>query len=140
MERWREVWRTAIVPLLSTKSLLALQHGLTNWDSRLICNMTVYPMPGWNGDDSPIAACALGYCGWHGEGLNTVAEVEEFFARLCFEIDQRLGEPSGCRHFLNWFDSTPKSESWPKLLGEVCLALSVRGESGVDTPVVVPAS
>jgi hypothetical protein len=44
----------------------------------------------------------VGYCAWQGDGLETVAEVEEFFARVCFEADQVLGEPAACRWFLNW--------------------------------------
>src|SRR5262249_42196250 len=61
--------------------------------------------------DWPVeAACAVGFCGWQGDGLETVAEVEEFFARVCFEIDQRLGEPAACRWFLNWFDETPRDD------------------------------
>jgi len=48
-----------------------------------------------------------------------VAEVEEFFARACFEADQRLGEPAGCRWFLNWFDETPRDEMRRLLFAEV---------------------
>jgi hypothetical protein len=70
--------------------------------------------------DWPVeAACALGYCGWQGEGLTTVGGVEEFFTRMCFEADQRLGEPAGCRHFLNWFDDTPRELMRPVLAREV---------------------
>ena len=70
--------------------------------------------------DWPVeAACALGYCGWQGDGLETVGEVEEFFARACFEADQRLGEPAACRWFLNWFDDTPRDEMRRELLAEV---------------------
>jgi hypothetical protein len=64
-------------------------------------------------------ACALAFCGWQGEGLETVAEVEEFFARVCFEIDERLGEPAACRWFLNWFDDSPRGEMRTQLLSEV---------------------
>jgi hypothetical protein len=52
--------------------------------------------------------------------------VEEFFARMCFEIDQRLGEPAGCRWFLNWFDETPREEMRQQLLAEVKRALAQR--------------
>jgi len=84
------------------------------------------------------AACGLGYCGWQGEGLHSVAEVEEFFARACFEADQRLGEPAGCRWFLNWFDETPRDEMRRLLFAEVKRQLSQRlaaqaGESRAET-------
>jgi hypothetical protein len=77
--------------------------------------------------DWPVeAACALGFCGWQGEELETVGQVEEFFARLCFEADQRLGEPAACRWFLNWFDDTPRADMRRELLGEVERALAER--------------
>lgn len=56
-------------------------------------------------------------------------QVEEFFARVCFEADQRLGEPAGCRWFLNWFDDTPRDQMRHELLTEVDRTLIER-ESG----------
>jgi hypothetical protein len=77
--------------------------------------------------DWPIeAACAIGYAGWHGDGLETVAEVEEFFTRTCFESDQRLGKPGGCRWFLSWYDETPRDEMRRLLLAEVNRVLAER--------------
>ena len=58
--------------------------------------------------------------------LGTVGEVEEFFARVCFEADQRLGEPAACRWFLNWFDDTPREDILRELLAEVDAALAAR--------------
>ena len=77
--------------------------------------------------DWPVeAACALGFCGWQGDELESVGQVEEFFARACFEADQRLGEPAACRWFLNWFDDTPRDHMRRDLLNEVELALAQR--------------
>jgi hypothetical protein len=135
MESWRKVWREGVVPLLSTGSLEALRRGLLADDERLVQGATTTPPPLPSVQDWPVeAACALGYCGWQGEGLETVAEVEEFFARMCFEIDQRLGEPAGCRWFLNWFDETPRPAMRQELLGEVNLALAIRrgGEAAIE--------
>jgi hypothetical protein len=127
MESWRKVWREGVAPLLSTSALEALRAGLLGDDARLLQGATTTPPPLPCVQDWPVeAACALGYCGWQGEGLETVAEVEEFFARMCFEIDQRLGEPAGCRWFLNWFDEAPREEMRRDLLGEVNLALADR--------------
>ncbi len=132
MESWRKVWREGLVPLLSTGSLEALRRALAGDDPRLIQGATTTPPPLQCVQDWPVeAACALGYCGWVGDGLETVAEVEEYFARMCFEIDQRLGEPAGCRWFLNWFDETPRDEMRRLLLGEVHRALA-RRQSGDD--------
>jgi hypothetical protein len=79
-------------------------------------------MQEWNVE----GCCGIGYCGWKGEGLQTVGSVDEFFARSCFEADQRLGEPAGCRWFLNWFDDTPREEMRNELLDEVERTLAQR--------------
>src|SRR5437868_13610401 len=127
MESWRNVWRKGVVPLLSTESLEALRQALVNDDPRLLQGATTTPPPLQCVQDWPVeAACALGYCGWQGDGLETVAEVEEFFARMCFEIDQQLGEPAACRWFLNWFDETPRDEMRRELLAEGTRALAQR--------------
>ncbi|MHB1425716.1 MAG: hypothetical protein ACYC3I_21315 [Gemmataceae bacterium] len=132
MESWRKVWRDGLAPLLSNSALESLQGALQSDDARLLQGATTTPPPLQCVQDWPVeAACALGFCGWQGEGLETVAEVEEFFARTCFEIDQRLGEPAACRWFLNWFDETPRDEMLPQLLSEVQYAL-VQRRSAVD--------
>jgi hypothetical protein len=53
------------------------------------------------------------------EGLETVGEVEEYFARMCCECDKALGEEAGARWFLNWWDETPRAEAVTGLLAEV---------------------
>jgi hypothetical protein len=135
MESWRKVWREGLVPLVSTAGLEALRRGLVDDDARLVQGTTTTPPPLASVQDWPVeAACVLGYCGWQGEGLETVAEVEEFFARMCFEIDQRLGEPAGCRWFLNWFDETPRQDMRRELLAEVNRALAQRRSDVEDEP------
>jgi hypothetical protein len=78
------------------------------------------------------AACALGYCGWKGGGLATVRDVEEFFAEACIEADRLLGEPGGIRHFLNWYDDTPRGEMRRQLLAEVEAELGDRADNARD--------
>src|SRR5437763_9030928 len=127
MESWRNVWRTGVATLLSTESLESLREALATDDPRLLQGSTTTPPPLQCVQDWPVeAACALGYCGWIGDGLETVAEVEEFFARMCFEIDQQMGEPAACRWFLNWFDDTPRQEMRRELLIEVQRTLAER--------------
>jgi hypothetical protein len=136
MESWRKVWRDGLAPLISTEGLEALRAALANDDARLLQGATTTPPPLQCVQDWPVeAACALGYCGWQGEGLESVAEVEEYFARLCFEVDQRLGEPAACRWFLNWFDETPRDEMRALLLAEVGRTLGQRraGPEAEDT-------
>ena len=127
MESWRKVWREGLVPYLSTEGLQALARALTGDDPRLLQGATTTPPPLQCVQDWPVeAACVLGYCGWQGDGLETVAEVEEYFARLCFEADQVLGEPAACRWFLNWYDETPRPEMCSQLLEEVRRTLADR--------------
>jgi hypothetical protein len=127
METWRKVWREGVAPQLSTAGLEALRQGLLSDDSRLLQGATTTPPPLQCVQDWPVeAACALGYCGWQGDGLETVGEVEEFFAKVCFEADQLLGEAAACRWFLNWFDDTPRPEMRRLLLAEVNRSLAHR--------------
>ncbi len=127
MDTWRKVWRNGFVPVLSSFGLVQLREALEYDDLRLVQGATTSPPPLLCVQDWPVeACCALGYCGWQGDGLTTVGEVEEFFARCCFEADERLGEPAACRWFLNWFDDTPREEMLRALLAEVELALDER--------------
>jgi hypothetical protein len=120
MESWRKVWREGMAPQFSPAGLEALRQALLTDDARLLQGATTTPPPLQCVQDWPVeAACALGFCGWQGEGLETVAEVEEFFARACYETDQRLGEPAACRWFLNWYDETPREDMRRQLLAEV---------------------
>jgi hypothetical protein len=136
MESWRKVWREGLAPYLSTPGLEALKLALVSDDARLLQGATTTPPPLQCVQDWPVeAACVVGYCGWQGDGLETVAEVEEFFARICFETDQALGEPAACRWFLNWFDETPRAEVRAQLLAEVNRTLGERLGQGGDPAV-----
>lgn len=131
---WRKAWREGVVPNVSTAALQALARGLEENDPRLVQGATTSPPPLQCVREWPVeAACGLGYMGWQGENLETVAEVEEYFTRMCFEIDQKLGEPAACRWFLNWFDETPRQEMRDALLCEVRLAIAQRGDNHVAT-------
>jgi hypothetical protein len=133
MESWRKVWREGLAPLLSTSGLQALREALVNDDARLLQGATTTPPPLQCVQDWPVeAACVIGYCGWQGDGLESVAQVEEFFARICFEVDQRLGEPAGCRWFLNWFDDLPRQEVRTQLRAEVTRTLAQRLSVGQE--------
>lgn len=137
MESWRKVWRDGLAPLLSTPGLEALRRALMTDDGRLLQGATTTPPPLECVQDWPVeAACAVTYCGWQGDHIESVARAEEFFARTCFEVDQRLGEPAACRWFLNWFDETPREEMRRHLLVEVSRTLAQRhGEKPEAVPV-----
>lgn len=128
MESWRLVFRDGFAHVLSDNALRALAEGLRFDDPRITQGSTTTPPPLMCVQDWAVeAACCLGYAGWQGEGLDTVGEVEEFFARACFAADERIGEPAACRWFLNWFDDTPRQEMRRELLAEVERAMKERG-------------
>ena len=133
MESWRKVWREGLAPVLSTNGLRALRRGLVSDDPRLTQGSTTTPPPLQCVLDWPVeGACVMGYCAWQGDGLESVGEVEEYFAKVCFEADQRLGEPAAVRYFLNWFDDTPRDEVRRELLTEVNRALAERFVPGAE--------
>ena len=134
METWRQVWREGVAPQLSNEGLEALQKALQADDERLLQGATTSPPPLQCVRDWAVeGACVIGYCGWQGDGLQTVSQVEEFFAQVCFEVDKTLGEPAACRWFLNWFDDTPRAEVRGLLLSEVNRTLAQRrGEVKAD--------
>jgi hypothetical protein len=104
-----------------------LKQALAADDPALIQGATTEPPPLRAVQDWPVeAACAVAYAGWQGEGLATIGEVEDFFARICFGADKALGEPAGCRWFFNWFDETPRGQMRLALLAEIDLALAGR--------------
>lgn len=127
METWQRVWRDGFAPGLSDAGLEALRDALVDDDPRLLQGCTTLPAALEDAVRWPVeAACVIGYCGWQSEGLETVAAVEEFFARACLDADERLGCPAACRWFLNWFDETPRDQMRELLLPEVVAILATR--------------
>jgi hypothetical protein len=127
MTAWQKCFREGFAPQLSTRALEALRAALASDDERLITGATTSPPPLQACAKWPVeAACPIGLSGWQGEGLTTVGQVEEYFARMCYETDRRLGEPAACRYFLNWVDDTPRDEMRQALVHEVLRALAGR--------------
>jgi hypothetical protein len=127
MENWKKVWRDGLVSSLTTRELEALRQALVRDDARLIQHATCSPPASEIFHETAVeCACALGFCGWQADGLDTVGEVEAFFIRTCLAADEALGEPGICRHFLNWFDETPRADMRWQLLQEVNRALGQR--------------
>ena len=136
MESWRQVWRNGFVPGFTTAGLEALRDALRSDDPRLIQGATTTPPPLMAVQDWPVeGCCGVSFCGWHdGQGLTTVGEVEESFAKACFEADERLGEAAACRWFLNAFDGWSRSEMIANLLPEVEYVLAQRGIGTASDP------
>lgn len=136
MESWRSTWRNGFAPTMPTTGLKALRDALRADDPRLTQGSTTTPPPLMCVQDWPCeGGCALAYmgaCENGGIGKATVGEVEEFFAKACFDADERIGEPAACRWFLNWFDDTPRDEMRRELLAEVERELWRRQEKSND--------
>jgi hypothetical protein len=132
MNSWQFAWRNGIAPQLSTAGLEALAKALADDDKALIQNASIFPPPLQCVADWPVeAACSICLAGWKGDGLKTVGEVEEYFALVCYEAGNRLGDPSGARYFLNWHDETLRADLRSQLLPEVQRELARR--SGTAT-------
>ena len=125
---WRETWRKGFAPKLSVPGLRALRDALKADDARLLQGATCSPPPLQCVRDWRIeAGCGIVLAHWLGDDPEcTTEEAEEYFGRVCFEVDQALGEPAACRWFLNWFDETPREEMRQDLLVEVDLAIVER--------------
>lgn len=127
MESWRKVWREGVVLQLSTAGLTALEKALVTDDSRLIQGATTSPPPLTCMQECPVeGACPISFSVWVGDGRETVGEVEDFFAKVCFEADVKLGEPAAIRWLLNFWDDTPRDEARRLLLAEVQRELTLR--------------
>jgi len=140
-EPWRRAWRAAAA-VLAPDELEALRAALLVDDPRLIQGATTEPPPLLACQSWPVeAACPLAYCGWR-VGLVTVAEVEEFFARACFKIDEALGEWAACRYLLNWIDETPRGDMVAALLAEISAtpAASAPARKDSDADAATPPS
>lgn len=131
MELWRTTFRERVAPCMETPALTALLKAVVEDDPRLLQGATTTPPPLQCVQDWPVeAACAIGYGGWQGMGLETIAEVEEYFARKCFDFDQIPSfEPAACRYFLNWYDDTPREEMRQELSIELRRTLAERAGS-----------
>jgi hypothetical protein len=130
---WQRVFANGFAPQLGIDGLRALRNALENNDPHLIQGATTVPPPLRVMEDEDVeAACAIVFCGWQGVGLTTVGQAEEFFARACYDCDQIMGESAACRHFLNWFDDTPRDEMRKLLLPVVRRVLSVYEQMHFD--------
>ena len=130
MPAWKKVFRNGLLPHITEIELRTLRKLIVEDDKRLLQGATTTPPPLMCVQDWSVeAACLTGMCGWAsltaGELTEaTVGDVEAAFAKLCFDIDQTIGEPGGVRHLLCWYDETPRDEMRRELLIEIDLALS----------------
>ncbi len=127
MEAWRSTWRKGILPFLNVRHLEVLMDALQSDDPRLVQGATTIPKPLQCTQTWPVeCACALTFMGWQADDKHRVGEAEEWFAVMCHNVDQHLGEPAGIRWFLCWYDDTPREEMRKELLQEVIFSIGVK--------------
>jgi hypothetical protein len=133
---WQFVWRNGFSKVLPLKGLENLARSLLRDDPALVQGSTTTPPPLLCVQDWACeAADAIGYAGWKNDPpLATVGEVEEAFAKACFEADQLLGEPAACRYFLNFWDDTPRNDVRLQFYPEVLSAIRERGGDAASLP------
>jgi hypothetical protein len=120
MVHWQQIWRLGIAPQLSAAAIRSLRRGLSTNDRRLVQGRTSNPPALLGLEDAEVeAACAIGYAGWQGEGHDTVGSLNAYFEHICSAADTALGEPCASRHFLDWFDATPREVMRRALAAEI---------------------
>lgn len=127
MFAWQKILREGFFPSLPTAGLAALRDALAADDQTVMQGSTTSPPPLQCCADLPVQCCCpVSFALMRGHGLATVGQVEEGFARACFECDQKMGEPAASRWFLNWWDDTPRDDARAELLAEVEAELARR--------------
>lgn len=127
LESWRRTWRQGIAPQLSVRGLEVLAEALATDDPALIQGDTCRPAPIQANDQADVTSCCpITLAGVRGAGLVTVSAAVAWFAAVCQECDQLLGEEAGCRWFLNWWDDEDRSHARLELLAEVRRELARR--------------
>lgn len=126
MDLWRKVFRQGFAPQLPTEALRSLRQALADDDRRLLQLATTDLPPLRAYEDEPVGqACAVGFCGLIG-GLKLNGEVNRFFDAVCAECDRLLEEPAISRHFLNYWDYTPRPDMRREVGAEIDLELERR--------------
>jgi len=116
----RIVFEEGFAPQFSTETLILFQYALEENSDKIVQGSTTVPFPMLCLHDWPISgADAIGSLVWQqqydwAEGI-TVGDVEEGFARACFECDKAMNEPAACRYFINWFDEGNRGEVFAEL-------------------------
>jgi hypothetical protein len=73
-----------------------------------------------------VGRCPICWLACRQSGAERVGEAEERFAVACFRADELLGQPAGCRYFLNWVDDSPREEMRRGLIEEIDRVLAER--------------
>lgn len=134
-----KVWRAGFAHQMPDDVLEAMEFGLLIDDPAIIQGNTSSPQPphgNWGGLCQSTDITCYGF--WRKGGLETIGDIETKFSELCYEADEKLGEPAFCRWYLNWVDSCPRDEMFSVMLREVRLEQDKRlwaaGVTGPSSP------
>lgn len=126
-EATRRVFHEGFVPLLKDEELWVLKGWLTMAPERFKQGYTLYPVPTPAEEPymMPDCGCLITNIG-RINMLKYADELYEYFARMCYNIDQNMGEPSAVRYLLNWYDDSPWEDVKNGSIEELEAALQCR--------------
>lgn len=134
-----KIFREGLAPILSLEGLLALERAMETDDPRLLQGGTTEPPPfSFCADWKPARACLIALPYWLGDGLETLGEIEEAFARTCHEIHLRTGIINAAGELLTPYDTMPREEMIATFLPEVKAAIASRRAVEVEEDKLVP--
>lgn len=132
MEAWRYCLQHGLLPLLEADTIGAMLAALQG--GQVAPGDTCIPEPLQANADLPVTECCImalpGLLAHGGFGQATVGQVETAFARLCGQVDARLGQPAATRYLINWFDETPPAVSLPLVAEELRIEIQRRTANG----------
>lgn len=131
IEVWIEVWKRGFGPFLPIAGMRSLLDALVDDDQRLIQGATTSPPPLLSVQNWPCeAADIIGWCFFGPDA--TVGEVEEGFARACFDADIAIKESAACRWVIDFWDHSPREWARAQMIYLVADSLVERRAISID--------
>lgn len=125
--QWQAVLRAALAEAPDA-GLVALRRALAQDSPTVIQGETC--RPGWDRPEAEVeCACPLAYLAWKGKGVRRVGELEQHWARMSWELNQRFRDRHWCAVavLFAFLDDSPRHAVLAALLAEVDAELHERG-------------
>lgn len=101
-----DIWKNYILPALPKEALKKLFDAATADDGRLIRGINYFPPP--SRPRSKITHCDIVGFAFVNFGTTTVEELGQKWGNFMLSVGDKLGNPHDLRHFLNWYDDSPR--------------------------------